>query len=144
MLLVSPNFDSNGAIPSDYTCDGSDTSPELRWFEAPEGTKSFALSCIDPDSPGGNFVHWLIYGIGADVTTIDAGEIPDGTIELENDFGNPGYGGPCPGTGTHRYFFSLYALDTDNLGEVSPDNFLEKIEEATLEKAVLMGTYERI
>lgn len=143
MILTSPNFDPNGEIPSVYTCDGNDTSPELHWSDAPEGTKSFALSCIDPDSPSGNFIHWMVHRISRDVTSVREGQVPELGEELENGFGNKGYGGPCPGSGQHRYVFTLYALNTDDLGEVTSENFLEVVGAATIEKAELIGLYRR-
>ncbi len=101
---------------------GSDTSPQLTWLGAPEGTKSFALSCFDPDAPtGSGYWHWAVYDIPADVTSFPTGETPAG-ITLRNEAGVPGYigAGPPPGTGLHRYFFVVDALDVEHL-DITPD-----------------------
>lgn len=101
---------------------GSDTSPQLSWSGAPEGTRSFALSCYDPDAPtGSGFWHWAVYDIPADVTSFATGETPAG-ITLRNEVGVPGYigAGPPPGTGVHRYFFVVDALDVEHL-DITPD-----------------------
>lgn len=96
---------------------GSDTSPQLSWSGAPEGTKSFALSCFDPDAPtGSGWWHWAVYDIPADVTSVATGEDPPGVV-LRNEAGKPGFigAGPPPGTGVHRYFFVVDALDVEHL-----------------------------
>lgn len=105
-------------IPMKYTCDGADVSPALRWSEPPEGTTSLALIMDDPDAPGGTWYHWLLWnipghagGIWEHVATTRT--MPGGMVQGRNSFGKMGYGGPCPPQGqTHRYFFHLYALDT--------------------------------
>ncbi len=116
--LVSATLREGGMIPSVYTCDGKDLSPPLSWSGAPEGTKSFALICDDPDAPGGTWVHWVVFNVPSNVASLPEGvptirELPDGTRQGINDFHRIGYGGPCPPKGPpHRYFFRLYALDT--------------------------------
>ena len=142
MQLTSPDFQNEQVIPKAFTCEGEDKSPALQWSDVPEGTKSFALSVIDPDAPSGDFIHWLAYDIPADTR-----EIPQNGkvgVALENDFPKIGWGGPCPppGHGIHRYFFTLYALDVEKL-EVTKDNFLQQVKEHSIGQAVLMGTYER-
>ncbi len=115
--IVSSAFQHDGAIPLRYTCDGDNVSPPLSWGEVPGNTKSLALICEDPDSPR-KFVHWLLYNIPPDVTVlqegIPMGELVEGhAMQGRNDFGDIGYGGPCPPEGsTHHYHFTLYALDT--------------------------------
>lgn len=144
MEITSKDFKHNQSIPSIHTCDGKDLSPQLAWSGAPEGAKSFALSCIDPDAPMGDFIHWLVYNIPATVSTIpQAGPLPTGTQEVTNDFGKKPYGGPCPPSGTHRYFFTIYALKVGDLGAVSKMDFLKKVKENQLASAQIIGLYKR-
>lgn len=141
MQLQSNDFDHQGDIPSKFTCDGQDISPHLQWSGFPEETKGFALSCMDPDAPSGNWVHWLIVNIPVGTT-----ELVQGTTagqEINNDFGKPAYGGPCPPSGQHRYFFKVYALDIETLDGVTKENFVEKVKEHTLDSAELIGLYQR-
>ena len=142
MELSSGDFENNGDMPKELTCDGKDISPHLAWSEPPAGTKSFALSCIDPDAPMGDWVHWLVCNIPANVTELQKGQQPPGT-EIRNDFGKPSYGGPCPPSGKHRYVFVVYALDAENLEGVTKDNFPAKVGASTIEKATLIGLYQR-
>lgn len=144
MKLFSPAFENGEAIPSEYTCDGADVSPSLTFSTIPENIKSFALIMDDPDAPMGTWVHWLIWNIPPNITGFSKGEnitYPQG----KNDFGKLDYGGPCPPSGTHRYFFKLYALDTMlELKEGANKNQLESAMSGhIIEKAQLMGTYER-
>ena len=144
MDLRSDSFENNGMIDAKYTCDGSDISPHLEWSNAPEGTKSFALACNDPDAPVGNFIHWLVYNIPADVTQIsENGVFPTGTVNVITDFRRKGYGGPCPPSGTHRYYFTVYALDTVLENINNKLDFYSNVEEHTINKAVIMGKYSR-
>jgi len=118
MEIKSSVFDEGGMIPKRYTCDDADISPHLSWTGAPEGTKSFALISDDPDAPVGTWVHWVIFNIPANVGELPemvppSETLPDGTKQGINDFRKIGYGGPCPPGGTHRYYFKLYALDTE-------------------------------
>ena len=116
MNLTSPSF-RDGRIPKDFTCDGANKSPRLTWSEPPTGAKGLALIVSDPDAPIGTFVHWVLYNVPAGKRELDEavptkGELADGSRQGQNDFGQTGYGGPCPPRGsTHRYFFELYALD---------------------------------
>jgi Raf kinase inhibitor-like YbhB/YbcL family protein len=111
--ISSTAFKNGGVIPDEYTCKGSNISPEISWSGVPKNAKSIALICDDPDAPGGNWVHWVVYGIPAGVTSLGRNFIgsSDGTKQGMNDFKRTGYGGPCPPSGTHRYFFRIYALD---------------------------------
>jgi len=143
MRLKSGNFEDGGRIPPEFTCDGRDVSPQLSWEDAPDGTKSFALSVADPDAPGGTFIHWLVHDIPDDVNGIEKGSLPDGAKQVRNHFGRREYGGPCPPSGTHRYIFTLYALDTEHLEVANEGDFFEKVKEHTLSKAELMGLYKR-
>jgi Raf kinase inhibitor-like YbhB/YbcL family protein len=118
LSLQSPAFSDGFQIPVDYTADGTNASPPLRWADPPEGTKAFALVCDDPDAPRGTFTHWVLFNLAADVRDLPPGVPPDLTLPTgarqgTNDFGRVGYGGPSPPRGpAHRYFFKLYALDS--------------------------------
>jgi Raf kinase inhibitor-like YbhB/YbcL family protein len=154
LTIASSAFQPDGAIPSVHTCEGRDTSPPLTWSGAPAGTKSFALIVDDPDapdpaSPKMTWVHWVLYDIPASATglpeAVPPSGLPQGTREGVNDWKRPGYGGPCPPIGRHRYFHKLYALDS-----VLPD--LKRPDKAALEKAMhghilaqatLIGTYQK-
>lgn len=123
----SPAFADGTVIPSRFTCDGSDRSPPLQWSSVPEQSRTLALFCDDPDAPGGTWSHWVAFNLSARVNKLDEAVPPDQTIPItsmarslpasgeldarqgKNDFGKIGYGGPCPPSGTHRYFFRLYA-----------------------------------
>ena len=147
--VTSESFTEGGAIPMDHVftgCGGKNVSPQLSWSGAPAGTKSFALVIDDPDAPSGTFRHWGVFDIPASARSIGGGQ-KAGT-EVTNDFGKPGYGGPCPpkGHGPHHYHFKLFALDVDRL-EVSPNAKVVDIENAATRHAIaqgeLVGTYER-
>jgi hypothetical protein len=117
MEIKSPAFAQGEIIPKMYTCDGADISPPLEWTSAPEGTKSLALICDDPDAPMGTRVHWVVYDLPRSITKLPENIPPErilsgGGKQGTNDFPKIGYGGPCPPRGTHRYYFKLYALDT--------------------------------
>jgi len=143
MKLKSEDFVANSSIPSEFTCDGRNVSPHLSWEDIPEETKSFALSVTDPDAPGGTWIHWLVYDISNELRKIERASLPEGAKEVVNDFGKRPYGGPCPPSGTHRYFFTLYALDTEHLEGLNKRNFLDIVEKHTIEKAVIKGLYKR-
>lgn len=110
MTLTSSAFDANATIPALYTCDGAGLSPPLTITNLPLGTITLALIVDDPDAPGGTWVHWVEYNIPA-TTAFAEGAVAIG-IQGRNSFGTLGYGGPCPPSGTHRYIFTLFALDT--------------------------------
>lgn len=142
MILRSNAFENNGFIPKKYSCKGEDINPELTWDNIPEGTQSFALSVKDPDAPMGTFVHWLVYDIDQSVRKIEEKSIRE--KQVKNSFGRVSYGGPCPPSGVHRYYFRLFALDTESLGEIhSMSEFDKKVQEHTIEKAELMGKFEK-
>lgn len=144
MEITSQDFKNNQPMPVILTCDGNDISPQLSWSGAPAGTKSFALTCIDPDAPSGDFIHWFIYNMPVSATGIPrGGPLPSGAVEVQNDFGKKTYGGPCPPSGTHRYIFTVYALKVEKLGGIRKDNFLQKVRENQLAKALLTGLYKR-
>ncbi|HEX9076084.1 MAG TPA: YbhB/YbcL family Raf kinase inhibitor-like protein, partial [Anaerolineae bacterium] len=108
-------FSEGGAIPKKYACDGENVSPPLQWVGAPSGTQSFALIMDDPDAPGGTFTHWVAFDMPGTQTEI-AERAPSAGKGAKNGRGQTGYTGPCPPSGTHRYFFTLYALDVPSLG----------------------------
>ena len=142
MKLLSKDFVDNGSIPSEFTCDGRDISPHIKWENVPDGTKSFALSVTDPDAIGG-WNHWLLYNIPENVKKIEKNRKPGEAMEVENDFGKKTYGGPCPPSGTHRYVFTIYALDVEYLENVNKRNFFDRVKEHTIEKAIITGLYKR-
>ena len=113
--LRSPAFALGEAIPQKYTCQGDNVSPPLEWSQIPDGALSLALIVEDPDAPMRTWVHWVLYNLPPTSTGLpehvaDA-DLPEGTLQGKSSFGKPGYGGPCPPTGQHRYYFHLYALD---------------------------------
>jgi Raf kinase inhibitor-like YbhB/YbcL family protein len=117
--LKSSAFSNGGAIPTQFTCDGTDVSPALSWNDPPAGTKTFALIMDDPDAPAGTWVHWVLYDLPAGVRELPEGvpkakDLESGARQGSNDFRRIGYGGPCPPRGAaHRYSFRLYALDRE-------------------------------
>lgn len=150
MELKSSVFGEGDLIPSKHTCDGADVSPALAWTDPPAGTKSLALISDDPDAPVGLWVHWVVWNIppakrelGENVPKNDS--LPDGMKQGTTDFRRIGYGGPCPPSGTHRYYFKLYALDT--MLELPSSTMKKGLESAMqghiLGHAQLMGKYSR-
>lgn len=144
MALTSPAFNDGKAIPSKFTCDGEDISPELDWFGTPEGTVSLALIMDDPDAPAGTWVHWVLYNMPMDLSGLREGMTGVG-VDGTNSWNRTGYGGPCPPSGTHRYYFKLYALDVNlELGPgAKKGDLLAAMEGHILGQAELMGTYSR-
>jgi hypothetical protein len=150
LVVKSGAFGQGGAIPSKYTCDGSDVSPPIAWTKGPEGTASYALVADDPDAPAGTWVHWVIYNIPAAKTSLGenvdkAKKLGDGSMQGVNDFRKIGYGGPCPPGGTHRYYFKVYALDSAlKAGPgLTKTQLLKEMEGRILARGELMGTYAR-
>ena len=148
--ITSSVFSEGEMIPTRYTCDWPDVSPDLAWSGVPETALSLALICDDPDAPMGTWVHWVLFNIPADASGLPTEISPDATLENgalhgTNDFGRLGYGGPCPPGGTHRYFFKLYALDTelDLASGITKAQLLEAMEGHILAEGQLMGTYQR-
>lgn len=150
LTVTSHAFEQGGMIPAKYTCDGANVSPSLRWAGAPQGTQSFAIIADDPDAPTGTWVHWVLFDLPPTVDMIPEGVPP--IRKLANaekhgisDFKKYGYGGPCPPTGTHRYYFKVYALDQmlQLDSDVTKDTLLEAMEGHILAKGELMGRYER-
>ena len=119
LLVTSTAFTEAQTIPEKHTCDGADVSPPLGWTGVPQNARSLALICDDPDAPAGTWVHWVLYGLPASATGLEEGTpkseaLASGARQGRNDFKRIGYGGPCPPRGAaHRYFFKLYALDSE-------------------------------
>jgi hypothetical protein len=145
MKLVSSVFENNGNIPAKYTCDGENINPPLEISGVPEGAKSLVLIVDDPDAPAGDWVHWTIWNITLDIKAISENSVPDGSVEGTTSFGKPGYGGPCPPSGTHHYQFKLYALDTLlTLESSAKKKDIERAMEGhILDKTILVGLYQR-
>ena len=148
--LTSTAFAPGEPIPAKYSCDGEDISPPLQWSDPPQGTQSLALICDDPDAPIGTWVHWVLYNLPAQARSLPEAvppeaELPDGSRHGENGWGRLDYGGPCPPSGTHRYFFKLYALDTmlDLDAGASKKQVLQAMEGHILAETELMGVYSR-
>ena len=148
MKITSSAFNNGAAIPSIYSCKGDDISPPLHWEGEPEGTVSFALICDDPDAPMGTGVHCVYYNIPSSIHDLpqafETGREPSaGGVQGMTSFRRTGYGGPCPPSGTHRYFFKIYALDsTVNLKKNTGKTELVKaMKEHILAEAELMGTF---
>ncbi len=145
LRITSPAFHDNQPIPRRCSADGLDVSPELLIEGIPEGTQSLALVMDDPDAPRGTWVHWVVWNIPPTTTVIQEGTRPSGSSSGRNSWGRTGYGGPSPPSGTHRYFFKLYALDA--VLDLSPTTDTAALERAMaghiLGEARLMGTYTR-
>lgn len=151
LTISSPAFKEGETIPKEFSCEGADKSPELKWSEVPEGTKSFVMIMDDPDAPVGTWDHWVFFDIPAAKTELAAGlakeaTLPDGSKSGLNSWKKHGYGGPCPPPGgPHRYFFKLYALDKKL--DLPPTSTKVQVEAAMkghiLGEAKLMGTYSR-
>jgi Raf kinase inhibitor-like YbhB/YbcL family protein len=148
--LTSTAFKDGGMIPTKYTCDGADVSPPLEWSGAPQTTKSLALICDDPDAPGKTWVHWVVFNLPASRTSLPENvpsqeTIAGGGKQGMNDFNKIGYGGPCPPSGTHRYFFKIYALGAElNLdSSTTKDQLVQAMKDYILAQGELMGRYKR-
>ncbi|HEX7128307.1 MAG TPA: YbhB/YbcL family Raf kinase inhibitor-like protein [Thermodesulfobacteriota bacterium] len=149
--LTSPAFVHDQPIPIRHTCDGEDLSPPLHWTDPPDRTQAFALVVDDPDAPSGTFTHWLLYDIPVGARELEEGIPNDEALPTQakqglNDFGNVGYGGPCPPPGpAHRYYFTLYALSRPaNLApRATKGTVLDAIRDHVLAQAQIMGRYQR-
>lgn len=148
--ITSTAFNEGEFIPKKYSCDGADVSPPLEWIGIPEETKELALICDDPDAPMGTWVHWVLYNIPPNVSNLPESVpavkvLENGAVHGMNDFHKIGYGGPCPPGGTHRYFFKIYALDTElKLAQgKTRTELLESMNGHVLAGGQLMGKYKR-
>ncbi len=144
MRLWSDDFKNGDAIPKLFTCDDKDVSPHLAWDGVPPEAKSLAIILDDPDAPSGLWVHWMVCDIPPTVRSIARGTVPAGARQVANDFRKPNYGGPCPPSGTHRYYHRLHALDVPRLEGASDKRaFYQLVERHKVAEAVLLGTYRR-
>ncbi|BAW31420.1 MAG TPA: YbhB/YbcL family Raf kinase inhibitor-like protein [Methanothermobacter sp.] len=148
--IKSSAFKDGERIPRKYTCDGENISPPLTWKDVPSGTVTLAIISDDPDAPSKTWTHWLIFNIPPEINSLPegvetVGEFENGIIQGLNDFGNLGYGGPCPPFGVHRYFFKLYALDKRLELEpgASKEELLEAMKGHIIEKTEIIGLYSR-
>ncbi|MGO9613806.1 MAG: YbhB/YbcL family Raf kinase inhibitor-like protein [Dissulfurispiraceae bacterium] len=143
--ISSPAFEMHGLIPAKYTCDGLNVNPPLVIGGVPSGTKSLALIVDDPDAPMGMWVHWVVWNMNPTTREIKENSVANGAVEGVNDFRRNAYGGPCPPSGTHRYFFKLYALDA--ILEISPKTNKAGLESEmkghVLTKVEFVGIYKR-
>jgi Raf kinase inhibitor-like YbhB/YbcL family protein len=150
MKLISPAFQDGGPIPKKYTCQGENVSPPFSFAGVPASAKSLALICDDPDAPGKTWTHWVLFNLPASTREIPEGlprqeTIANGAKQGITDFKTAGYGGPCPPSGTHRYFFKIYALDTEVkvAGGASKEQLLKAIEGHVIDEGQLIGTYQK-
>ena len=144
MKLTSNAFQNNGKIPDRYTCKGENINPKLAIADMPAGTKSMVLIMDDPDAPAGTWDHWIVFNIPA-ISDIAENSVPEGATQGKNSWGKSGYGGPCPPSGTHRYVFKAYALDTTlNLSGNARKQDVEKAMKGhALAEAKLTGLYSK-
>ena len=146
-IQMSSNAFADGAsIPKGHTCDGADVSPPLAWSAMPSGVQSLALVVDDPDAPRGTWAHWVVYGLSAELRNLPQDASGISAIGGTNDFGNIEYGGPCPPSGpAHRYYFTLYALDSalDLKQGATRSQLLNAMEGKIIAQGTLMGTYQR-
>lgn len=145
-MKLTTVFDNNQNIPSKYTCDGEDLAPILTISEVPKEAKSLVLIVDDPDAPMGTWVHWVLYNLPPNTTTIEDKKLPEGVKQGMTDFKRIGWGGPCPPYGVHRYFFKLYAIDkeTNFQNGMTKAQVLKSIEGSIIEKYELIGLYSRV
>lgn len=143
--MQSPVFKDSTPIPKLYTCDGKDINPPLAIQNVPDGTKSLALIVDDPDAPAGIWVHWVVWNIEPATQQIAENSVPAGAVQGMNSFKKTSYGGPCPPSGTHRYFFKLYALDArlDLKNNATKQDVEKAIQGHILGQAQTMGLYKR-
>lgn len=148
--VTSIDFKEGELIPSLFTCEGENISPQISWVDYPKNTKSFALIADDPDAPMGTWVHWVVYNIPSNISELKQNfpldkEFPNGIKQGITDFAKTGYGGPCPPSGIHRYFFKVYALDTilNAPNKLTKKDLLKAMEGHILAKGELIGKYRR-
>lgn len=154
IAITSSSFIHKGDIPNKYTCEGQDISPQLSWTNVPSNAKSLVIIVDDPDAPDPNnpkmtWVHWVLYNLPAKDGELTEGissiNLPSGTLEGSNDWGNTGYGGPCPPIGTHRYFHKIYALDIvlPNLNSPTKAQLLDAMKNNVIDQAEIIGKYKK-
>jgi Raf kinase inhibitor-like YbhB/YbcL family protein len=145
MEISSPAFKNNGLMPEKYTCDGANINPPLIIGSVPADAKSLVLIMDDPDAPMGTWVHWTVWNINPQTAEIAEDSSPEGASQGITSFGSSGYGGPCPPSGTHRYYFRIYALNTEL--ELPVKSTRQELDNALngniLDQAELIGLYSR-
>lgn len=147
--VTSEVFDLGNPIPDRHACKGVNVSPPLKW-ESVEGAVTYAIICEDPDAPSGTWTHWVIFNIPSDVTflsewVMEREELENGAKQGFNDFGTIGYRGPCPPGGTHRYYYKVYALDTEIQlpAKITKEDLLNSMKDHVIDDGELMGRYTR-
>jgi len=145
MNITSSAFKNNSYIPSKYTCDGANYSPPLTFSDVPHEAESLVLIVDDPDAPMKVFTHWVVYNLPINTMEILENHVPEESLQGVTDYGEEEYGGPCPPSGTHRYFFRLYALDKmlDLEEGANIESVMEALNGHILESAELVGLYKR-
>jgi len=146
MKIISSVFEDGNFLPAKYTCDGQNINPPLEFVDVPADTKSLALLIDDPDAPGGDWIHWLVWNINPQINKIEEGVLPVGSVEGQTSFGENKYGGPCPPSGVHNYVFKVYALEMvfgDLSQNTDKQKFLKLIENHVVGFAKLTGKYSR-
>jgi len=144
MEFYSNDFEDGSFLDPRFTCDGENIRPHLGWSEVPAEAKSLALAVFDPDAPGKGFLHWLVVNLPPQDRELNSDDpIPAPGKELMNDFGEVGYGGPCPPSGTHRYIFTLYALSVESIEPTDYQDFLALVEKYKLAQSSITGLYSR-
>lgn len=151
MTVKSAAFKDGEMIPMRYTCDGENISVPLAWSDSPANTASFAIICEDPDAPSGTWVHWIVFNIPPDTCELKehvqkVSRLKDGSVQARTDYDVPGYGGPCPPSGVHRYFFKIYALDTmiDLDESATKKTLVAAMKGHVLAQGQIMGRYRRM
>jgi len=146
MQITSPAFKIDETLPAKYTCQGEDINPALSWDDLPAGTVSLALIVDDPDAPAGTWTHWTIWNIDPATNGLKENEVPAGAVEGITSWGNTGWRGPCPPSGTHRYYFKLYALDIalSLTSSATVQDLTSALKGHILAKAELMATYQKL
>ncbi len=145
LIISSSAFEHNGMIPSKYTCDGSNVNPPFHFAEIPGGTRTLALIMDDPDAPMGTWDHWIVWNISLEYGRVDENTVPPGSVQGKNGWGRSEYGGPCPPSGTHRYFIKVFALDSliPLEGGASKKDLEKAMGGHILSKGELIGIYRR-
>lgn len=146
MKITSPVFEHEQRIPAKYSCDGENVNPPLVFEDIPETAKSLVLIVDDPDAPGKTWVHWVLFNMSPNIAFINENSKPGNAAVGLNDFGKNEYGGPCPPSGTHRYFFKLYALSKklDDMPEFTDKEMLtEAMNTHVIDSSELIGTYSK-
>jgi Raf kinase inhibitor-like YbhB/YbcL family protein len=145
MKIYSPEFNDNAMIPTKFTCQGQDINPQLLFEDIPEDAQSLVLIMDDPDAPMGTWVHWVLFNMPVDVTGIPEDSVPDNAVQGLNSWPKNNYGGPCPPSGTHRYFFKLYALDSElELDDTATKKDVEQAMQGhIIERAEYVGLFKK-